>query len=170
MKRWVALVLSVMFVAGCTSGQRTPQPSNLGGTWQWDNGKSDPLMSRGGKALLDADVTLIIEHQEPVLNIQRVVSSPQGGQTRRLHYSTDGQENANPSVRGTEVRTTSRWDRGKLVTEGRRTIDSPMGKVALSSTETWTLSPDGRTLTIDAKTAVPGGFEITHKEVFRKKG
>jgi hypothetical protein len=168
MKRWVALVLSVMFVAGCASGEQMPRPGNLRGTWQWDNAKSDPLR-RFGKEVLDADVTLIIEHQEPVLNIQRVVSSPQGGQTRRLHYSMDGQENANLSVRGTEVRTRSRWDHGKLITEGRRTVDSPMGKVTLSSTEIWTLSPDGRTLTIDAKTAAPGGLEIKHKEVFQRK-
>jgi hypothetical protein len=169
MKRSVALVLSVMCMAGCTSGQPMPQPPNLRGTWQWDNAKSDPLR-RFGKEVLDADVTLIIEHQEPVLSIQRVVSSPQGGQTRRLRYSMDGQENANRSVRGTEVRTRSRWDHGKLITEGRQTVDSPLGKVALSSTEIWTLSPDGRTLTIDAKTAAPGGLEIKHKEVFRKKG
>jgi hypothetical protein len=45
-----------------------------------------------------------------------------------------------------------------------------LGKVALSSTEIWTLSPDGRTLTIDTTTAVPGGPEIKHREVFRKKG
>ena len=170
MKRWVALVLSLMFLAGRASGQRMPQPPNLGGTWQWDQAKSDPLVGRGGKVVPDADVTLIIEHREPVLNIQRVVSSPEGAQTRRLHYSIDGQQNANLSVRGTEVRSTSRWDHGKLITEGRRTVNSPLGKVNLSSTEIWTLSPDGRTLTIDAKTAAPGELETTHKEVFRKKG
>lgn len=168
MERWRTLVLSVVFTAGCTRGQEMAHPPSLRGTWQWNNAESD-LLSRGGTVLLDADVTLIIEYQEPVLTIERVVSSPQGGQTRRLSYSVDGQENVNPSIRGTEIKTKSRWDQGKLITEGRRTVDSPLGRVALSSTEVWTLSPDGQTLMIEAKTVAPGALEIKHKEVFRKK-
>jgi hypothetical protein len=170
MKPWVVTVaLLGMFMSGCASGQQPQQPALLGGTWHWDDAQSDPLR-RGGEELLEADVTLTIEYQEPVLKIERVVSSPQGAQTRHLLYSIDGQENTNRSLRGTQIRSRSRWHQGKLITEGRRTVNSPMGKMGLSLSETWTLSHDGQTLMIDTTTAAPGGFEIKHKEVFRKRG
>ena len=76
--------------------------------------------------------------------------------------------NANRSVRGTEVRTKSRWDQ-RQAHHGRpaRQLTRQWAKVALSSTEIWTLSPDGRTLTIDAKIP-PSGPDQT-QEVFRKR-
>ena len=163
------MLMVISAVGGSSAGAQKARSPNLQGTWTLDATKSDPLF-RGGKPVANGTLTLIIEHREPTVNIRRVVGSPSGEQVRLLSYSTDGKENKNPSIRGAEVISTSSWQQDKLVTKGRQLIDSPLGRVYTELAEVWTLSPDGKTLTIESKTTVPVVGARTHKEVFVKKG
>jgi hypothetical protein len=71
-------------------------------------------------------------------------------------------------MRGGEFRSKTRWDKGKLVTKGTQTIESPMGTIDLEITETRTLSGDGKTLVIETRTVTPQG-ERTRRQVFVKR-
>lgn len=88
---------------------------------------------------------------------------------KELVYTTDGKENKNPGMRGGELRSKTRWEKGKLVTKGTQTIESPMGTMELEITETYTLSEDGKTLILETTTVTPRG-ERTRKQVFVKQG
>jgi hypothetical protein len=125
-------------------------------------------MGMGGRGGITPDITLIIEHQEPVLKIKRIIKTERGEQVQELVYTTDGKENKNPGMRGGEFRSKTRWDKGKLVTKGTQTIESPMGTIDLEITETRTLSGDGKTLVIETRTVTPQG-ERTRRQVFVKR-
>lgn len=165
------VVAAVMFVVllGSGSGQAQPSPAGLSGTWQRDKTRSDAL-ARRGQTVADADVVLVIEQSAPTVSIKRVVTTGPDRVVRQLTYTTDGKENKNLNPRGSEIRSRSTWDGGRLVTKGRQTLDSPLGKVDADINETWTLSPDGRTLTIESLTTVPVAGEVRRKEVFVRKG
>jgi hypothetical protein len=125
-------------------------------------------MGMGGRGGITPDITLIIEHQEPVLKIKRIIKTERGEQVQELVYTTNGKENKNPGMRGGEFRSKTRWDKGKLVTKGTQTIESPMGTIDLEITETRTLSGDGKTLVIETRTVTPQG-ERTRRQVFVKR-
>lgn len=158
--------LVVLGFMGSAGAQEKP---NLSGTWVLDKEKSDPPMGMGGRGGFNPDVTLIIEHQEPVLKIKRIVKTERGEQVQEQVFTTDGKENKNPGMRGGEFRSKTQWDKGKLVTKGTQTIESPMGTMELEITETRTLSEDGKTLIIETRTVTPQG-ERTRKQVFVKQG
>ena len=167
MKRWVAWGIACLVLGIGAMAQEKP---NLSGTWVLDKEKSDPPgMGMGGRGGFNPDVTLIIEHQEPVLKIKRIIKTERGEQAQELVYTTDGKENKNPGMRGGELRSKTRWEKGKLVTKGTQTIESPMGTMELELTETYTLSEDGKTLILETTTVTPRG-ERTRKQVFVKQG
>lgn len=102
MKRGAALAISVLVLGLVGLAQEKP---NLSGTWVLDKEKSDPPgMGMGGRGGFNPDVTLIIEHQEPVLKIKRIIKTERGEQVQELLYTTDGKENVNPGMRGGEFR------------------------------------------------------------------
>jgi hypothetical protein len=170
MKRSLAGFVAIVMLLGLAIAQeKTP---NFSGTWVLDRSRSDPPGGfgggRGGGPMANAEVVLIIEHQEPTLKITRLVKTPQGDRTQELVYTTDGKENKNPGMRGAEVKSKSKWDKGKLVTKASQTIETPQGTVDLEITEIRSLSEDGKTLTVETTTVSPMG-ERTRKEVYVKK-
>jgi hypothetical protein len=166
MKRWIVLTIASLALGGVGLAQEKP---NLSGTWVLDKERSDPPgMGMGGRGGITPDITLIIEHQEPVLKIKRIIKTERGEQVQELVYTTNGKENKNPGMRGGEFRSKTRWDKGKLVTKGTQTIESPMGTIDLEITETRTLSGDGKTLVIETRTVTPQG-ERTRRQVFVKR-
>jgi hypothetical protein len=167
MKRAAVVVIGLLTLGLVGVAQEKP---NLSGTWVLDKEKSDPPgMGMGGRGGFNPDITLIIEHQEPVLKIKRIVKTERGEQVQELTYTTDGKENVNPGMRGGEFRSKTKWEKGKLVTKGTQTIQSPMGTMDLEVTETRRLSEDGKTLIIETTTVTPQG-EWTRKQVFVKQG
>ena len=168
MRRIVVAALMAVVLIGDVAGQSQPSPASFTGTWERDKTRSDPLMRRGQS--VDADVTLVIEQSPPTVSIKRIVTMGADRAVRQLTYTTDGKENKNVNPRGSEVKTRSQWDGGRLVTKGRQSLDSPLGPTEADLSEVWTLSPDGRTLTIESTTTVPVAGEARRKETFVKKG
>ena len=50
---------------------------------------------------------------------------------------------------------------GALVLTNSRSFTGPMGEVKLTTKETWKLSPDGRTLTVDRENTTPRGAQTS---------
>lgn len=81
---------------------------------------------------------------------------------RELKVEMDGPNGKMPVIyKGTQEAN------GSLKLSSSRTFNGPMGEVTLVTKESWTLSADGRTLTIDRENTTPRGNQ-TSKLVFVK--
>ena len=84
--------------------------------------------------------------------------------TFESRYTTDGKENVNEGFRGNSIKSKTRWEGTKLVTES--VMETPNGTREIK--EVRSLSADGKTMTVE--TTSKGGFgEGTRKLVYNKK-
>ena len=99
-----------------------------------------------------------IHHKDPALSMSTYQKGAQGEVTTELKYSTDGKPSINGESRGTAI-----WQGDTLVIESSREAQG----AKLSQKDQWTLSPDGKTLTISTHVSLPSG-EFDVKQVFEK--
>jgi hypothetical protein len=126
---------------------------NLSGNWVLNIAKS-----QYGQFPAPEIMTRQIRHQDPGLSMSTYQKGAQGEVTTELKYSTDGQSAVNGANQGS-----ARWEGDKLVIESSREYQG----TKLSQSEEWTLSPDGKTLTIATHLKLPNG-EFDVKQVFEK--
>jgi hypothetical protein len=94
-----------------------------------------------------------VVHEDPILKLIIVQANDEGERTLAQVYRTDGSESVN-KVGNREVTSTAKWDGPVLV------ISSERGDLAQS--ERWTLSEDGKVLTLVNRIKSPkGNFEVT---------
>jgi hypothetical protein len=145
MKRLVLLAFAAAVVLPFTA--RAQMKTDFSGTWTLDASKSDAPGGRGGRG-----------PQGPV-TIKQSASEITIGQAT---YKLDGSESVNQlQGRGgmMEAKSKAHWDGAKLVIETTRDI----GGNSVTSTETRTLSADGKEMTVE--TSFNGN---TRKTVFTK--
>jgi hypothetical protein len=83
--------------------------------------------------------------------------------TSELRYTTDGKVSMNKVTNG-DAKGTAHWEGDTLIIESSQ----PNGPQELKSREMWTLSADGKTLTIVTHLTLPqGGVDV--KQVFEKQ-
>ena len=137
------------------------QKVNFSGIWQVDSLKSN---FRG----FVAAVTIKIEQTTDTISIQRTTRTGRGdtrSSTDKLPLDGKTMTTAN----GTQKSGISiKWSGQALVEKSRYTDDAHNAKY--QATETWTLSPDSKTLTIDRVIEDDGnGGQGTSKEVYRRQ-
>jgi hypothetical protein len=118
--------------------------SNLSGTWKMDPDKSDFGHGPAPQSRIDR-----IRHNDPLLKDTITQSNRQGEMTYDMNYTTDGKESTN-TVRGNQVRSIAKWEGDDLV------IESKVGARA-EIKDRWTLSPDGKTITLRRHMTGPMG-------------
>lgn len=94
-----------------------------------------------------------------------------GGGDNTMTYTLDGKETSidQPGPNGsTPVKLTGKIDGGKLMISSTRTFSTPNGEITTSRKETWSLSADGGTLTIEQEQTTPRGTSSSTM-VFVKK-
>ncbi len=131
---------------------------NFSGEWKLNVSKSEfgPLpapISRTDK----------IKHEDPALKITTTQANQQGEGTFELNYTTDGKESVN-EIRGNTMKSTSKWDGDTLVIDTKANF----GGNDLTLSDKWSLSGDGKVLTINRHIASPMG-EVDQKVVLEKK-
>jgi hypothetical protein len=131
---------------------------NLAGEWKLNLAKSNY-----GSFPAPQSMTRKITYTAPKLSMASVQKGAQGEVTSQLSYTTDGKESVNP-VQGGQSKGTAQWIGDKLMIESSREFQG----VTLKQKEIWTLSPDGKTLTIDAHVSIPNG-EFDVKQVFDRQ-
>lgn len=93
-----------------------------------------------------------------------------GGGDRAITYVLDGKE-VKSEVEGRmgkmPVTTTAKTDGGKISISTSSTFTTPNGEMTTSNKETWSLSSDGKTLTINGERTSPRGTDSTTR-VFTK--
>ena len=123
-----------------------PKP-NFSGSWKMNAAKSD-----FGRMPVPAKLERIIKHSEPKMTVQSLTSSPQGDLTSVSTYSTDGKESLN-TVRGTQVKSVVSWVGPTLVVQSTRQVQG----TEITAVEHWSLSVDGKVLTVVNKISSPAG-------------
>ncbi len=94
-----------------------------------------------------------------------------GNPTQTLAYSLEGKETKEeiPGIPGATSTLTAKWEKdGKLVLTSSRKADTPSGAMTMTATEKWSLSPDGKVLTVVREQDSPRG-KVSTEMVFNKK-
>ena len=111
---------------------------NLSGNWKLNLDKSDfgPLPAPFG-------LTERIEHNEPTLVVHWDYSGAQGDMSGKLSYKTGGSKNTN-LVGDMEMTSTATWEGDSLK---HKSVGMMQG-MEIEFSDTWSLSGDGKTITI----------------------
>jgi hypothetical protein len=131
---------------------------NLTGDWKLNVGKSNY-----GSFPAPLGATRKIVQSGVKLSMTTIQKGAQGEVTTQLNYTTDGKEAVNKTQTG-ESKGSAQWIGDKLMIESSREMQG----ATLKQKEIWTLSPDGKTLTIDAHVSLPNG-EFDVRQVFEKQ-
>lgn len=138
-----AAVFAMTFLAA--QSQAAP---NFSGDWKLNLAKSDY-----GPVPQPELMTRSIKQEGPVLQISTHQKGAQGEATTELKYTTDGKEVENKGSKGT-----AKWDGDKLVVDSIRDMQG----AELKFHEVWSLSADGKIMTIiNHITAPQGEFDLT---------
>jgi hypothetical protein len=158
MRSHTCRVFSVALLAAVFGLLQAQAKPNFSGTWNLNTGKSDfgPMPAPDTR-------TDRITHEDPELKDSYTQSGQMGEVTAEIKYSTDGKETTS-SVRGNEIKCTARWDGDELVIAGKTSFNG--ADVTLA--DRWSLSADGKTLTILRHVNSPMG-EIDQKIVLEKQ-
>lgn len=142
--------------------------ANFSGTWNLDLSKSEGL-----PPTIKGQV-MTVTQTEGKLNIESKITTDQGDQSVSDTYTLDGKPadftSKGPNGVEGKGKRTVKWsdDGNRLEVKEEITYDTPNGAVALEIARTWTLSADGKTLTIVMDiSSVMGAQQI--KRVFAKK-
>ncbi|MGA2985405.1 MAG: c-type cytochrome [Terriglobia bacterium] len=131
--RHLLLALTVLWAVQAISQESTP---NLAGIWRWNPDKSHvsgpPASNRRVK----------IEQQGSDISLTIRVVYEVGEEFRKYHFTIGPDDNTN-DLMGSPLKSKVQWKDGALAVESVATTG--MGELHMS--DTWTLSPDGQTLT-----------------------
>lgn len=150
---------------------------NLSGTWVLDRSQSQFPQhgdKGGGGGHGDAaqnqtpppEVKLIVQQQGDTLKVTRTMS--RNGRERSVTetITANGAEQTENRRRGTSVRKAT-WNGDQLVVTETSNMTTSKGEVQMSRHSVWSVSPDGRTLTIETTLTGPRG-ERAMKAVYVK--
>lgn len=159
MRRSVVCALATLLAAAPAAVQAQAQShhANFTGTWVLEAGRSDssPLVPTG--------VKYVITDSAGRITLGREMTTGQGTATGALTFTTDGKPTTAtlPSSAGpVEAITTSKWAGDTLVVKSAFAIAG----TDVVQTDAWTLSPDGRSITV-ARSVVAGGQPLGAKLV-----
>jgi len=126
---------------------------DFSGSWMLNVGKSQYGQFPAPEVMLRT-----VKMEGAQLTMSTYQKGAQGEVTSELKYTTDGK----PSVNGTSTGTAA-WYGDTLVIESARESQG----ARLTQRDSWSLSGDGKTLTVTTKVKLPNG-EFDVKQVFEK--
>jgi len=135
----VVALACVLALAGELVGAQSPRP-DFSGTWTLDKQASAFGDIPGGTPTARTDV---IQQQRQFLRQTLYLNNGGHLDTTIYRYTTDGAESVN-NVAGSKIKSKVWWDGTLLHLESRTKVLI----LSASLSETWSLSPDGRTLTM----------------------
>ncbi len=149
------IVAGLMLLLCAVMAQAKP---NFTGDWKMNVAKSE-----FGMMPAPTSATLKVTHNEPELKTTLAQVSERGEFTSDSAYTTDGKECVNKGRMG-EMKSTLKWDADALVIETK----AEFGGNPVTITDKWSLSEDGKTLTINRHFASSQG-EGDAKQIFEKQ-
>lgn len=128
--------------------------ANLSGNWMLNLAASEYGQFPAPQVMMRT-----IAQEENAIRLSTFQKGAQGELNSELRYSTDGKPSANGDSLGT-----ARWEGSRLVIESTRKVQAN----ELKSREEWTLSGDGKTLTVVTRIELPQQGTFSVKQVFEK--
>lgn len=129
-------LVTLVLIAASAGFAATP---NLSGDWKLNTSKSD-----FGQFPAPSTMTQKMSHAEPKLTVEVKMANDNGEFEFKSNYTTDGKECTNQGFGGSEAKSVLKWDGENLVVETKGTF----GDNAYTMKDKWTLSGDGKVLTI----------------------
>jgi len=152
------LLLIAFLVALPAASAFAQQKPDFSGTWKLNVAKSDFGALPGPASRTD-----VITHKEPSLTNDVTAEGAGGKQQYTVKYTTDGKEVTN-QMGPREVKSTMKWEGSNLVISSKFMYNDS----EVNAQSTWTLSGDGKTLTISTHYASSMG-ETDQKAVLEKQ-
>jgi hypothetical protein len=133
-------------------------PPNFSGEWKANLAKSD-----FGTMPAPIRASSKIEHQDPHLKLIGTEVREEGERTFEMNISTDGAQTTN-QIGPLTLTTKAKWEGSTLLVDSKATTDD--GELVIK--DRWSLSEDGKTLTVVRGISGPRG-EMTVKVVQEKQ-
>jgi len=157
LQRTIATTALLLLGIAVAAAQAEPQ---FGGSWVLDRSQSQ-LPAHEGRTQKAPDaqeqppaqhqppqVTLVVAQQGNTLKVTRTVAMGTRQHSMTDMIVADGSDQVQQGYRGNVV-TRSAFEGDRLVVTHTRTKKTDQGEQTMSRQSVWTLSPDGRVLTID---------------------
>lgn len=149
------VLVSLLFLL--SAGLAVAKP-NFTGEWKMVPGKSD-----FGQMPAPSSIVQKVTHSDPELKVEQTRTSDRGEFTTSMTYTTDGKECINKTRMG-EWKSTLKWDGDILVIETKADFQGN----PVTMTNKWSLSEDGKTLTVDGHASSSMG-DMDSKTVYEKQ-
>ena len=163
MKR-VILSLCIVLASGAFAlGIAAP---DFTGTWIRDVARSDEMGTYVDGKLQTVSVDLVVRHEGTSLQVESRWSFKPATQ---VNYILEGTENTVTDERGNPFTYRATWNNDQLVIEGSTKVNTPFGNTERKAKEEWSLSADGRTLTITTTSAGSPFGNPTRKQIYTKQ-
>jgi len=168
MNQKIRLFTVVFLFVILVGGTAIAQDVNFSGIWKLDTEKSDFQMFRN-RPDMDINMTYEITHEGEKIIIKKISKMPRGERTTEFTYTTDGKECVNETFRGGESVSTCIWENNTLVINTEQEFQRRRmgGMMRMSVTEKYSLSEDGKTLTVKTIRETPRG-KMENTYVFNK--
>jgi len=156
----IGTVAALLLAGGVATAPAQPQ---LSGTWVLDRAQSQfPSHEGQNKPVPDAqtpppEVKLRVDQQGDAVKVTRTMTMGTRERSMTDTYLADGSEQTRRGYRGSNVVTRAAFEGDHLVVTVTQTRKSDQGERTMSQHSTWSVSPDGRLLTIDTTMQTPHG-------------
>jgi hypothetical protein len=137
-RKWLALIACLL--AGVVYAAKRP---NFAGTWQFvpDKSKNVGMMTQ-------MDMTQNIKQTDAALDVTTHTNFQGRENENQNHFDLSGKQVTNSSPMMGSSETVTKWEGNNLVTTW--TSAGAVAGTKTVRTETWSVSPDGKTLTIES--------------------
>jgi hypothetical protein len=155
----IGMTAVLVLAVGAVAAQAQPQ---LAGTWMLDPAQSQfPTHGDKGPGGTNAQapqpkIKLVVEQQGNAVKVTRTMVMGTRERSMTETYVTDGTDQAEPGHHGSVV-TRAAFDGDRLVVTETHSMKGDQGDRTMSRQSIWTLSPDGKVLTIDTTMHTPRG-------------
>jgi hypothetical protein len=135
---------------------------DFSGRWVLDS--AEGTGAHAGADFAKGKVTIVIKQTKTTFSVDRKT----GNRIETAVHKLDGTESINRLPSGKEKKSTSAWVGSTLVIKSKTDMSNLMGKMKVLSTEVFSLSPDGKGMTIETTIHSPTG-ETNQKLTYRKQ-
>lgn len=135
-RRTGLILAGLLLVAASASAQTKP---NFSGDWKLNTAKSN-----FGQMPAPTSLTEKITHAEPSLKVLTAQSGDFGDLTSDFSFTTDGKECQNAMGDMFKMTSTVKWDGDILMIDSKMDFQGN----AMTGVDKWSLSPDGKTITV----------------------
>ena len=136
MRRTGLILAGLLFLAASASAQTKP---NFSGDWKLNIAKSN-----FGQMPAPSSLTEKITHSDPSLKVQTAQSGDFGDLNSDFSFTTDGKESQNAMGDMFKMTSTVKWDGDILMFDSKMDFQG----TAMTGVDKWSLSPDGKTITV----------------------